>query len=249
VALSKEFSWKRVFIEMFTIAGSILLAFAIDAWWDEFRDREDANIVLTSLHEELVQVEEFMSEHDQFVGAMQDSARQLLTAAIGRDQELGEKEIDRLLADLTWFVSETLFAVPELESLILNDELSLIDNSDLRRTLKMWRARNQFFRGFVDLQARFHNERFMPYLENNSSLQQIYNVAEYMPGFPEQKFDVEKIELRELRSHSLLLDDPTFQNLLTQRIARFDVMLSMRDAQYVTELRDLITQIEHELAE
>lgn len=234
---------------MLTIVGSILLAFAIDAWWDEFRDRENATIILSSLHEELVDVEEFMFTHDQFVGTMQDSARQLLTAAVGRDRELEEEEIDLLLADLTWFVSETIFAVPELESLVLNDELSLIRNSELRRTLKSWRARNQFFRVFVDLQASFHHERFMPYLEENASMQQIFNVADYMPGFPEEPFVVQKIEPRELRPHSVLLDDPVFQNLLTQRIARFDTMLGMRDEQYVVELRELITQIEQELAD
>lgn len=245
----KVTTWKRVVVEVLTIVGSILLAFTIDAWWDEFRDREDAKIVLTSLHEELIEVEEFMSVHDQLVGAMQVSARRLLTAAIGQDQELGEREIDRLLADLTWFISESLFAVPELESLVLNDELSLIENSELRRNLKSWRARNQFFRGFVELQARFHNERFMPYLENHSSLQQIFNVAEHAPGFSEEPFDVEKIELRELRTHSLLLDDPVFQNLLTRRMSRLDMMLGMRDEQYITELRDLIIQVERELAD
>ena len=241
--------WKRIVIDMATIAGSILLAFAIDAWWDEFRDREDGQITLISLHDELVQVEEFMSTHDQFIGAMQDSARQLLTAAVGPDQELGEREIDRLLADLTWFVSETKFAVPELESLVLNDELSLIENSDLRHKLKSWRARNQFFTRFVELQARFHNERFMPYLGEHASLQQIFNVAEFMPGFPVEPFDVQKIELRELRSHSPLLDDPVFQNLLTQRISRMDVLLDTRDEQYVSELRELIAQIEQEFSD
>jgi hypothetical protein len=241
--------WKRIAIESVAIVGSILLAFAIDAWWDEFRDREDSEIILSSLYEELVQVEEFMSSHDQFVGAMQGSAKELLTTAVGRGQDMGEREIDRLLADLTWFISETMFAVPELESLILNDELFLIENSDLRLKLKSWRARNEFFRRFVELQAIFHRDRLMPYLEKNASLQQIFNVAEHAPGFPEEQLTVQKIELREFRSHSLLLDDLVFQNLLAQRIARLDMMLNTRDEQYVLELRELITQIERELAD
>lgn len=244
----QKISWKRISVEGATIVASILLAFAIDAWWDEFRDREDAKIILTSLHEELVEVAEFVSVHDPLVGAMQDSARQLLTAAIGQGEELAERDVDLLLADQTWFISESLFAVPELESLILNDELSLIENSDLRRKLKSWRARNQFFRGFVKLQASFHMDRFMPYLEQHSALQQIYNVAEHAPGFPEETFAVKKIELRNLRSHSLLLDDPVFQNLLTRRISRLGMMLNERDKLYVTELRELIALIEGELA-
>ena len=60
---------------------------------------------------------------------------------------------------------------------------------------------------------------------------------------------MEKIELRELRPHSLLLDDPIFQNLLARRISRLDLMLGMRDEKYMTDLRDLIMQVEQELAD
>ena len=243
----KVTAWRRIVIEVFTIVGSILLAFAIDAWWDEFRDRASAEIVLNSLHDELVDVEEFLAWHDQFVDAMQDSAKQLLTAAVGRDRALGEKEVDRLLADLTWFVSETWFAVPELESLVLNDELSLIDNGELRQKLKSWRALNDFFRHGVVLQARFHNERFIPYLEENASLQQISNAVTHTPGFPEELLATEKIELREHRSHSFLLDDPVFQNLLNRRIERMDPLHKTRDERYLPDLRKLIAQIEQEL--
>lgn len=215
----------------------------------ELRDREDAEIVLSSLHEELVQLEEFMSWHDQFVGAMSDSARQLLTAAVGRGQELGEREIDRLLADLTYFVSEALFEVPELDSLVINDDLALIEDRDLRRKLKSWKAQNDFFRNSVRLQEIFVNNRFMPFMVENASLQQITNVGEQLPGFPEDTFPLEKIELRELRSHSNLLDDPVFQNLLTRRIERMGMMLAARDEGYVPELRELIALIEQELDE
>jgi hypothetical protein len=190
-----------------------------------------------------------MSRHDQFVGAMSDSARQLLTAAVGRGQELEEREIDRLLADLTYFVSEALFEVPELDSLVINDDLALIEDRDLRRKLKSWKAQNDFFRNSVRLQEIFVNNRFMPFLVENASLQQIFNVAGQTPGFPEDTFPLEKIELRELRSHSILLDDPVFQNLLTRRIGRMDMMLDARGEGYVLGLRELIALIEQELDE
>jgi hypothetical protein len=231
------------------IVGSILLAFAIDAWWDEFRDREDAEIVLSSLHEELVGLEEFISWQDQYVAAINNSAKQLLTAAVGENRELGEREIDRLLADLTWFVSGTLFDVPELESLVRNDELSLIKNSELRHKLRSWLPRNQFFKGAVERQERFVNDRFLPYLEEKALFQQIYNVSGQTPGYPEESFPIERIEIREMRSHSQLLDDPVFQNLLAMRISRMYSMVNLRDSEYVVDLRELIVLIEQELAE
>jgi hypothetical protein len=249
VTLNQKIPWKRVAIEALAIVGSILLAFAIDAWWDELRDREDTEILLSSLHDELVQVEEFMSWHDQYVGAIRDSARQLLTAAVGLDQELGERKIDRLLADLTYIVSDVWFEVPELNSLVLNDDFSLIEDRDLRRRLKSWKAQNDFFRYGVRLQEKHVNDRFMPFLEENASLQQIYNADEHLPGFPVDTSPLDKIELRELRSHSPLLDDPVFQNLLTRRIGRMDNMLDARNERYVPELRELIALVEQELDE
>ena len=66
---------------------------------------------------------------------------------------MGEREVDRLLGDLTWFVSASWFDVPELESLIRTDELSLIENRELRHKLKSWFASNQFFKGHVAHQA------------------------------------------------------------------------------------------------
>jgi hypothetical protein len=234
---------------MSIIVGSILLAFAIDAWWDEVRDREDAEIVLSSLHEELVRVEKFVSWQEQFVGAINNSAKQLLTAAVGEDRELGEREIDRLLADLTWFVSGTMFDVPELESLVRNDELSLIKNSELRHKLRSWLAQNQFFKGSVERQERFVNESFLPYLEENALFQQIYNVSGQVPGHPEESTPIERIEIREIRSHSQLLDDLVFQNLLARRISRMYSMVNLLDSEYVVDLRELIVLIEQELAE
>ena len=89
----------------------------------------------------------------------------------------------------------------------------------------------------------------MPFLVENASLQQISNVSEQVPGFPGDPIPLEKIELREVRSHSNLLDDPVFQNLLTRRIERMDVMLDGRDKGYVPKLRELIALVEQELDE
>ena len=58
---------------------------------------------------------------------------------------------------------------------------------------------------------------------------------------------VEKIELRESRSHSSLLDDPVFQNLLSRRIQRTDMLSKSRDERYLSDLRELIVLVEEEL--
>lgn len=249
MATQPKIHWTRIGAESVAIVASILLAFAIDAWWDKSRDRKDAQILLTSLHGELVGIKEFIDWQDQYVAAINNSAKQLLNTAVGEGQELEEREIDRLLGDLVWFVSDSWFDVPELESLIRTDELSLIENSELRYKLKSWFARNQFFKGNVERQVRLVQESYIPYLEENASLQQIYSAGEQTPGHPEESVLAQRIELRELRSHSHLLDDPVFQNMLARRIDRMTSMVNLGDSEYLAELRELIGLIEQELAE
>ena len=48
-----QIPWLRVFVEGVVIVGSILLAFGIDAWWDERQDRAVEQALLTGLVEDL----------------------------------------------------------------------------------------------------------------------------------------------------------------------------------------------------
>jgi hypothetical protein len=88
---------------------------------------------------------------------------------------------------------------------------------------------------------------FIPFLDENASLQQIYQVAEQMPGFPDTTFPQHTIELRELTAHSHLLGDRMFQNLLTRRIEELTSLTDFRSTNYQLELRELITLIGQEL--
>ena len=47
--------WKRIVVEALAIIASILLAFAIDAWWDDRRDRIAEQNYLGSLRQEIVE--------------------------------------------------------------------------------------------------------------------------------------------------------------------------------------------------
>ena len=47
--------WKRITVEALAIIASILLAFAIDAWWDDRRDRITERNYLASLRQEIAE--------------------------------------------------------------------------------------------------------------------------------------------------------------------------------------------------
>jgi len=94
---TNHIQWKQIFAEGVAIVVSILLAFSIQAWWEERQEREDEQIILRSVLQELTEIEDYLPWLDQYAGAIRESAKQLLTAAVGVDQELGEREFDRLL--------------------------------------------------------------------------------------------------------------------------------------------------------
>ncbi len=60
---SQNIPWQRLSIEAAAIVGSILLAFAIDAWWQERGLRIEEQQVLQGLREEFLSVRSVLSEH------------------------------------------------------------------------------------------------------------------------------------------------------------------------------------------
>ena len=49
---TREIPWPRILAEGTAVVVSILLAFAIDAWWDERKERDDERDVLLALKAE-----------------------------------------------------------------------------------------------------------------------------------------------------------------------------------------------------
>ena len=69
--------WRKLAVDGFVIVASILLAFAIDAWWDTFRDRAAAERQLDVLngqiaanYEVLEQAAEQLSVSEAAMGAL-----------------------------------------------------------------------------------------------------------------------------------------------------------------------------------
>lgn len=61
--MSEHIRWTRVALEAFVIVGSILLAFAIDAWWAERQEREAERDYLGRIHRDLENSRENIVEH------------------------------------------------------------------------------------------------------------------------------------------------------------------------------------------
>lgn len=130
----------RALSEGAIIVGSILLAFAIDAGWDAYRERADEQAVLASLETEftanLETLERVIRRHEGFADrateleAMSDDA----VRAIPAEQI---EEYERAMGQ--WMTFEPRGGV--LSSLVGDGQLGLIRNDSLRDALVEWLQR------------------------------------------------------------------------------------------------------------
>jgi len=68
MATLRDIQWLRIGTESLAIVGSILLAFAIDAWWDEHTREDRESVLLSGLLEDL---REDLVDYDGFVTSSQ----------------------------------------------------------------------------------------------------------------------------------------------------------------------------------
>ena len=173
---SEKIPWKRISVEAAAIVGSILLAFAIDAWWDELKDRELEQELLASLIEEFegaaVEFEIRWTGHEhRLAAAMQLSA-------------LSDKSIKQLnpeVLKILWHqaYSPAMSDPPQgaLTSAIATGRISLIRNKTLKSRLTGWSGRladlNHTERNLSD----YVNNVFIPDMSNRALLPHVSTVT------------------------------------------------------------------------
>ena len=131
---TQEIPWNRIAIEAAAIVASILLAFAIDAWWDERQERLEEQEVLSALIAEFqlnrAEAVEVIETHElgrQRVAAL----AQLTVAEVGVLRSVEAEEILVAMANPRTFgpIRGTI------DSLIGAGRLSIIQDRELRKSL------------------------------------------------------------------------------------------------------------------
>ena len=134
---SKNIQWKRLSIEAGAIVTSILLAFAIDAWWEQQQDRRAESDVLTRLHEE------FTWNRDQ-IGARGTQSRVQVASVEMFELLDAHKDRNELLVIQNKLINEMTItptvdpATPVLDGLVLSGRLDIILDNDVLAAITNW---------------------------------------------------------------------------------------------------------------
>ena len=127
--------WARITAEGAAIVVSILMAFAIQAWWEGRQDRQDEVVVLANLLEEFRDIRANLADIQDFQAAILESAYRLAEISEDPDANVSEQELRKLLSDLQWLSSPSNFAAPVLSAVIGRGDDRLISDRNLRARL------------------------------------------------------------------------------------------------------------------
>ena len=132
---------KRIAVEAAAIVGSILLAFAIDAWWQERLERNDEAEQLVRLHAEfIVNVERLGLYRVRLLSGQQ--ATQEVFEIIQAAQANGQASVDFSSLLLRKMIYAPTFEAdtPVLDGLIRSGGQEIIENRKLIGSLARWES-------------------------------------------------------------------------------------------------------------
>ena len=135
--MNNRIPWDRLLLEGAVIVFSILLAFAIDAWWAEAGERKEEQLALVGLNTDfegyLLELARIREKNEKRV----ESTRALMSLAGPHPEVSNEKIVQDYLGRVIVYRSIILPA-GTLSSLLETDGLALISDSTLRYELLTW---------------------------------------------------------------------------------------------------------------
>jgi hypothetical protein len=243
----RQLPWPRLAAESAAIVASILLAFAIDAWWadrgETNREQEILGALLDDFRASRDEIDRWLAYHR----AAKETATRLLQVATGEGDPVSAAEFDRFLSDLTWIDPRRHFTTLTLDAVIAGGEIALIRDDDLRRQIADWPSRIEAVAFTQRQEVKFFEEVWMPFLVDRISLPQIDLAGgTHMPGNPQIQVEPVPLRLSDHQDQRQILRLPEFGNLLLwKRWIHGDTLLQFDSA--MTELSRTIASLEDAL--
>ena len=245
----REILWPRIFAEGAAIVVSILLAFGIEAWWQDRQDRQVEQSILSSLLDEFRGLEKMLDHERRTQQAILDATNRLLRAALKSDSELEKDSIDRNLADIGWAGDETDWNMAVLNGLIASGDISLVSNAKLRRELAIWPAWIERIKLYYRQDTDYAFQTLSPFLTLNAYMPPVANAGANEPGHPQNEVYVARYLHTEDYDNSTLLSDRRFHNILVDKVYKQENILGIAFLRLDEELDATIQLLLEELAD
>jgi hypothetical protein len=155
--------WGFLFTEMVLIVASILLAFALDSWWDERKDREEEQQILIGLRDEFSHgrglLVDRIEQHETDLRKMET----LLAATYEGEWTSKEFSVDATLAAMI-APPTTDLGKGVLDALISSGRIELLRDQKLRALLAAWASVFGEVSDDEHMSRAFVFDRVIPYM-------------------------------------------------------------------------------------
>lgn len=219
-------TWKPRLVESTLIVFSILLAFGIDAWWQD-RGYQKAE------HSALVGIEQDFREYVDVLNiSIERSERRLrftdqLMEGLGPNAVQADSSLHQ--AAIVGFFDLTTFRSGTLETLIGTTGLSILESDSLKNALVLW-GRQMENHSMVGEWAMEYARRYTFYLEARYPLQNLDRLAGVTNPVTGNTMNQSKFE----ESFTPLMRDLEFANIVYQNQYSTDIYLSSLNLLLVT---------------
>ncbi len=178
---TQKISWRRIAIEATAIVGSILLAFSIDAWWQDRNEIDLEQRLLAGLKVEFEQNEKLLRQAVDFYRQRYLETVEILEYLEKDLTEIDEAEFEQLISGL---LSKRSFHLESgaHDGLVVSGELNLIRDDKLRSRLAAWPSYVSEWSEEEAAVFSFPNRGVIPYLSDRIRFR---NVAPEFASFPD----------------------------------------------------------------
>lgn len=208
--------WKRLALEAAAIIVSILLAFAIDAWWQERVERQEEEEILVALLADFRQAKENIAERHKSAVVIQSAINQLAKISYGQSSPPDSATLDQLLGKLSWWFPGGQIPTGALNSLVYGGMLGTIQDDELRLDVADWRRKIDYLQSGLSQDYDVYFEVYLPYFRDNGYLPQIATSVTTAPGESDPFYRTTPVPPTEVIDHLPVLADKRFHNILIQ---------------------------------
>jgi hypothetical protein len=234
MAESQKIPWKRLSVEAAAIVGSILLAFTIDAWWEDRTEREAEQWLLERLRADFLQIGADLEIVDEEHRKASDACIALLKLV-----EVGEPlpmtpEVDTMIARA--FISSRTFnpGSGAVAVFLSSDASKLVRNQPLADLLVKWSGLVEELQEEEAQLQKGVSERWTPYLSSRTNLgPYIKAAADIMSGLPD--------DVSAMTQRAPVIVDSEFVNHILNRFTWQQIAL--RDIEPIQDAVDEILEL------
>ena len=224
----EELKWRPAVLDGFAVLVGILLAFAIDAWWDLRGQDEEARAYLTALETELIENRKIIEQDLEFLHQAVTDSRTFLENVVSPEAEPSYEEIRRMVWETGPTQTTPLLraAVDDLKS---SGGLRAITSAEIRRAIAEYVRRLERDASELEkLRANFREYILAYHIQHGSFTE--FDWEEYA--------EIEKSTVSFEADAEAFAANRTYANLLILRILNFS---NLRDSH--RQVRDQIDQV------